>query len=40
MVRHGVYRRFRVGFDTTRFGPKALAGIERFYQVKAETSIV
>jgi hypothetical protein len=30
-------RFFRVGFGTSRFGPKALAGIERFYQVNAET---
>lgn len=30
-------RFFRVGFNTARFGPKALAGIERYYQVNAET---
>ncbi len=29
-------RFFRVGFSTSRFGPKSLAGIERFYQVNAE----
>jgi hypothetical protein len=30
-------RFFMDGFGTTRFGPKALAAIERFYQVNAET---
>ena len=30
-------RFFRVGFNTARFGPKALAGIERYYRANAET---
>lgn len=30
-------RFFRVGFKTSRFGPKALTGIERYYRENAET---